>query len=63
MNEIERLSTLYGVDVINAASLVAKVYVGSNPKGSRIDMSELSHLLQDEVNFRFLSRPKTNVQK
>lgn len=63
MKEIERLSTLYGVDVINTASLVANVYLPSAPKGERVPMQELSSLLQNEVNYRFLTRPKTNAHK
>ena len=63
MQEIERLCTLYGVDAINAASLVANVYDISKVKGERIDMKQLSSLLQNEVNYRFLTRPKTNAHK
>jgi replication initiation and membrane attachment protein len=58
MKEIERLSTLYGVDVINTASLVSNVYEPTNPKGTRVDMKKLSTLLQNEVNYRFLSHKK-----
>ena len=63
MLEIERLCSLYGVDTINAASLVANVYKATNEKGERVDMNELSKLLQNEVNYRFLSKPKTNAYK
>ena len=63
MKEIERLATLYGVDVINTASIVAEVYIPSNDKGKRVDFDKLKSLLQNEVNYRFLVRPKTNAHK
>lgn len=63
MREIERLATLYGVDVINTASLVSEVYNPTLEKGKRVDFEELTKLLQNEVNYRFLARPKTNAHK
>lgn len=56
IKEIERLATLYGVDEINIASLVASLYDPSLEKGKRIDFKKLSEILQVEVNYKFLSK-------
>lgn len=56
IKEIERLATLYGVDEINIASLVASLYDPTQEKGKRVDFKKLSETLQVEVNYAFLSK-------
>ena len=62
VKEIERLSSLYGVDEITAANIVSTIYDPSKEKGSRIDGKRMMALLNDESNYRFLV-PNEKVTK
>ena len=58
MKEIERLSTLNGVDEIEAANLVNQVYDLEKPKGQRLDFDKLTKLMEEKDNYRFRRRGK-----
>lgn len=58
LKEIERLATLYGIDEVNIASIVSNIYDPSMEKGKRIDFRKMSEILQNEVNYSFLSKPR-----
>jgi replication initiation and membrane attachment protein len=58
LKEIERLATLYGVDEVNIASIVANLYEPASDKGKRINFKKMSEILQNEINYAFLSKPK-----
>ena len=58
LKEIERLATLYGVDEVNMATIVNNIYEPGMDKGKRIDFKKMSDILQNEVNYAFLSKPK-----
>jgi replication initiation and membrane attachment protein len=56
LKEIERLATLYGIDEVNIASIVANLYEPTFEKGKRIDFKKMSEILHDEMNYAFLSK-------
>ena len=56
LKEIERLATLYDVDEVNIASIVANIYEPTFEKGKRIDFKKMSEILHDEANYAFLSK-------
>lgn len=60
MKEIERLATLYGVDEVTAANDVASVYSPNAAKGKRIDLVQLTKVLQEETNYNFLAIKRNN---
>ena len=67
MKEIERLSTLNGVDETEAANLVNQVYDLEKPKGQRIDFEKLTKLMEEKEiytyrrrNVRVDNRPSLN---
>ncbi len=67
MKEIERLSTLNGVDENEAANLVNQVYDLEKPKGQRIDFEKLTKLMEEKEiytyrrrNVRVDNRPSLN---
>ena len=64
MKEIERLSTLYGVDEVIAANVVNSIYDSSKEKGNRVNSKKLSDLLGEEANYSFLTadRRKNNIK-
>lgn len=55
MKEIERISTLYGVDEIAAANYVVSVYSPDSSKGNRIDFEQLTKFFQEETNYNYLA--------
>lgn len=64
LKEIERLSTLYGLDEDNVADIVIDLYRQEEPKGKRIDLNALTDRLTKESSFRFLiaKRSGNNVR-
>ena len=58
MKEIERLSTLNGVDEIEAANLVNQVYDLEKPKGQRLDFETLASYLARKINLMETKSPK-----
>lgn len=56
LKEIERLATLYGVDEIDTASIVSDIYDSSLEKGKRVDIKKMSEILQNDINYSFLSK-------
>ena len=60
MKEIERLSTLNGVDEIEAANLVNQVYDLEKPKGQRLDFEKLASLMQEKTNYKYRYKGKSN---
>lgn len=60
MKEIERLSTLNGVDEIEAANLVNQVYNLEKPKGQRLDFEKLASLMQEKTNYKYRYKGKSN---
>lgn len=58
IKEIMRLSSLYGVNEIDASSAVSRNYDFSKPKGSRLDLVSLNNELQELNNYNFLTRTK-----
>ncbi len=56
IKEVERLCALYGVKEEAAANVVAQVYDPTKEKGQRLDRLELSRILQDETNYKFLAK-------
>ena len=61
MKEIERLSTLNGVDEIEAANLVNQVYDLEKPKGQRLDFETLASLMQEKTNYKYRYKGKANA--
>ena len=60
MKEIERLSTLNGVDENEAANLVNQVYDLEKPKGQRLDFEKLASLMQEKTNYKYRYKGKDN---
>lgn len=60
MKEIERLSTLNGVDENEAANLVNQVYDLEKPKGQRLDFEKLASLMQEKTNYKYRYKGKSN---
>lgn len=60
VKEIERFATLYGVDEMNMASVISKVYNPGMEKGKRVDFSKVSIYLQNESTYSFLNKNKTS---
>ncbi len=58
MKEIERLSTLNGVDENEAANLVNQVYDLEKPKGQRLDFDKLASLMQEKTNYKYRYKGK-----
>lgn len=56
MKEIERLSSLYGVDEASAALVVANAYDPNKDKGSRLDFEQINKSLMNEANYTFITR-------
>ena len=63
LKEIERLSSLYGVNPEIAAEKVANSYDPNKAKGSRVDFKVLNEDLKNEVNFGVISHKKRNRKK
>ena len=62
MKEIERLSTLNGVDEVEAANLVNQVYDLEKPKGQRLDFEKLATLMQEKTNYKYRYKGKEGAQ-
>ncbi len=60
MREIERISSLYGLDESIMAGLVATQYNPTADKGKRIDFKSLTKCCQEETNYAYLSNKKIN---
>lgn len=60
MKEIERLSTLNGISVEEAASAVASVYDPYAPKGKHVDFDKLSAMFQERTEYSYLLTKKLN---
>jgi len=60
MKEIERLSTLNGVDENEAANIVNQVYDLEKPKGQRLDFEKLASLMQEKTNYKYRYKGKGN---
>ena len=58
MKEIERLSTLNGVNEEEAANAVAEIYDPSAGKGKHIDFDKLAKIFQEQNNYSYLSNRK-----
>ncbi len=56
MKEIERLSTLYGVTELVAASVVINCYSPDKAKGSRVDLAQVNEDFKNEVSYSKASR-------
>ena len=66
MKEIERLSSLYGVDEESVSYIVANVYDPNKDKGNRLDFDQINKALINEANYTFITRKsrkkRTNAQ-
>ena len=51
MDELYRLTTLYGIDEKTAASYVADTFIPNAPKGKHIDFEALTKLFQTETQY------------
>ena len=58
MKEIERLSTLNGVNEEEAANAVAEIYDPNAGKGKHIDFDKLAKIFQEQNNYSYLSNRK-----
>lgn len=58
IKEIERLSSLYGIDEETAASVVANNYDPNKEKGSRLDFDSINKAFMQEVNYSFIAKKK-----
>ncbi len=56
MKEIERLSSLYGVDEESVSYIVANVYDPNKDKGNRLDFDQINKALINEANYTFITR-------
>ncbi len=56
LKEIERLSTLYGIDENTAALDVIDCFDMNRPAGDKIDFKKLTYKFQDEVQYPFLRK-------
>ena len=56
IKEIERLSSLYGIDEETAASVVANNYDPNKEKGSRLDFDSINKEFMQEVNYTHILR-------
>ena len=63
IKEISRLSTLYGVNEENAASIVAKLYEPQKSKGERVDLLSLVKEFMELSNYSYLSNKRTDYTK
>lgn len=63
MQEVERLSTLYGVDESVAAEMVANAYQPEKDKGERIDFKVFNEAIRDASNYTLNRRGKRNRSK
>lgn len=58
-DEIERLATLYGLDVITMADIVMDSFNEKNRKGSRVDFSHLKERAISEAKYATINRKVT----
>ena len=58
VKEIERLSSLYGIDEETAASVVANNYDPNKEKGNRLDFDAINKAFMQEVNYSFIAKRK-----
>ncbi|MCR4911200.1 MAG: DnaD domain protein [Bacilli bacterium] len=56
LKEIERLSSLYGIDEETAASVVASNYDSLKEKGNRLNFEEINKAFMQEVNYTFITK-------
>ena len=63
MKEIERLSSLYGIDEETASGVVANHYDSSKEKGTRLDFDAINKDFMQEVNYTFLRKNKRSSGK
>ena len=63
MKEIERLSSLYGVDEKSAATAVANSYNPRNEKGDRVDFNLVNESLMNAANYSHIFKRNRNNKK
>lgn len=62
LKEIERLSTLYGIEADIAAEKVVNCYIAENEKGKRVDLTQLNKDLKDVISYSLSSNKRKNVK-
>lgn len=62
VEEIERIATLYGIDTLTIADIVAETYDENKRKGSRIDMTTLKERAINEAKYKIVNK-KVNEQE
>lgn len=60
MKEVERLSSLYGVNEKEAAYVVANNYDPSKEKGKRLDLEQINKDLMNDASYSFISKKTKN---
>lgn len=60
LKEIERLSTLYGIDENIAALRVIDCFDPHKPNGEKIDFKQLTKMFREDVKYPFLNQKKEN---
>jgi len=60
MKEIERLSSLYGIDEETAAQVVANNYEPNKEKGERVDIDEVNKAFINEANYTFVNKKRNH---
>lgn len=63
LKEIERLSTLYGIDENTAALDVIDCFDMNRPAGDKIDFKKLTYKFQDEVQYPFLRKNNNDTKE
>lgn len=63
IKEISRLSTLYGVNEENVASIVSKLYDPCKDKGERVDLLSLVKEFMELSNYSYLSNKKADYTR